>query len=170
MMGPFSPSPKPKQPFLLKNTRVRDLFGDENFHFQLCAFLHYHMIVSHFLCIHCREDGWIRKQKMKNKNMIALGFHQIRLREFSEGLSTLPIQAQCKIWKPVELLCQQKLFKMYAELSQKFCQGAAFLVNIGTYHTDNRPSVCSLAMLLKNVTILKFQNFKRQKQKMNYFE
>ena len=135
MMGPFSSCPKPKQCFLLKNTDIRDLFGDENFHFQLCALLHCHMIVSHFLCIHLREDDWIRKKK---KNMIALGFHQIRLRESSEGLSTLPNQAHCKTWAPVELLCQQKLFKMYAELCQKFCQGTAFVVSIGTYHTDIR--------------------------------
>ena len=33
MMGPFPSSPKPKQCFLLKNTDIRDLFGDENFHF-----------------------------------------------------------------------------------------------------------------------------------------
>ena len=33
MMGPFSSSLKPKQPFLLKNTDISDLFGDENFHF-----------------------------------------------------------------------------------------------------------------------------------------
>ena len=134
MMCSFSSSPKSKQCFLLKNTDIRDLFGDENFHFQLCALLHYHMIVSHFLCIHFREDGWIRKQKY----MIALGFHQIRLREFSEGLSTLPNQAHSKTRAPVELLSSQKLFKMYAECCQKFCQGTAFAVSIGTYHTDNR--------------------------------
>ena len=170
MMGPFSSSPKPKRCFLLKNTGIRDLFGDENFHFQLCAFLHYHMIVSHFLCIHCREDGWIRKQKIKNKNMIALGFHQIRLREFSQGLSTLPNQAQCKTWAPVELLCQQKLFKMYGELCQKFCQGTAFVVNIGTYHTDNRTLCLLTSYVAEECRHFKISKLKRQKSKMNYFE
>ena len=139
-MHPFPSSPKPKQCFLLKNTDIRDLFGDENFHFQLCALLHCHMIVSHFLCIHLREDDWIRKKKKKKKRktVIALGFHQIRLRESYEGLSPLQDLAHCKTWAPVELLCQQKLFKMYAELCQKFCQGTAFVVSIGTYHTDIR--------------------------------